>query len=169
MAVQDTIHLMKRTGGSLAEPVEVQGMPPMVFACTFSQHAADVVDLESLPCVCPDDLREFWSEAETARLFEDSEYGQWGLEILAPKQAAEFTHWLRAERRKDFIAGDLVVGRFLGDSEILIVRCDPQVDDYGRVQIGLPLDPRMDWEQAGETFGNFLENYAEARGDKFWE
>ena len=169
MAVRDTIELMKRESSRLAAPVPVEGMSPMTFGCSFSEHAADAGDMESLPCECPNDLREFWSVAETARLFEDQEYGQWGLEIFGPTQASEITNQCRSERQRDFLEDDLVIGKFLGDSDMLMVRCDPKADDFGSVLITLPLDPRSDWDHVGESFGEFLEKYAKSGGEKYWE
>lgn len=169
MAIRDSIELMKRENGRLADPVTMKGMSPMIFACSFSEKAASTEEVETLSCECPDDLREFWEVSQTARLFEDTEYGQWGLEIFGPKQSAEITDRCRSERQLDFIAGDLVFGKFLGDLDMALVRCDPNAHDFGNVLIALPLDPRSEWDHAGTSFDQFLERYVRSGGEKFWE
>ena len=97
----------------------------------------------------------FWTISRTARLFEDRQYGQWGLEILSPMNAAGYTQQQYTNRSSQFREGDLVVGRFLGDSDLLVVRCDQDADDFKRVLIALPIDPRSEWYVASETFGDF--------------
>jgi len=135
----------------------------------YSERAATPEEVDALPYECPSDLREFWREAQTARLFEDREYGQWGIELFEPKQAIEVTNHFRTEYERDFVEGDLVVGRFLGDSEMLMIRCDPAAVAFGSVVVTLPLDPRIDWYYVAESFAEFLKRYAKSGGDKFWE
>jgi hypothetical protein len=134
----------------------------------MSDRAATEAELSNLPFDCPRELRQFWTEVATARLFEDQEYGQWGLEILDPTRSLEVTARYGEERQRDSSHGDLVVGQFLGDSDLLIVRCDPVADDFGAVLVALPLDPRVDWDVAGSSFAVFLEKYVTSGGEKFW-
>lgn len=168
MSVHEAIQLMKRSGSRLAEPIAVGDMPPMTFACSFSAEGATPGEVIALWPECPDDLKQFWDEARTARLFEDERYGQWGLEIFDPKEAAQVTDDYRATRERDFVGGDLVVGRFLGDSDLLLVRCDPAVQDFGSVLVALPLDRRPDWYKAAESVAAFLDKYVRSGGEKFW-
>ena len=168
MTIDAVIQLIREQGSTLAKPVEVEGMPPMTFACSLSSRSATEVELLALPFECPVDLREFWAEVASARLFVDQEYGQWGLEISDPTQSEELTNRFREERKSDYRRGDLVVGRFLGDSDLLLVRCDPETSDFGSVLIALPLDPRVDWDSAAGAFSEFLENYVTSGGEKFW-
>jgi hypothetical protein len=79
------------------------------------------------------------------------------------------TEKFRAQRARDHAAGDLVVGRFLGDSDLLVVRCAPHAADYGRVVVALPLDPRGEWYEAAGSLEKFFERYEQAHGAKFWE
>jgi hypothetical protein len=102
------------------------------------------------------------------RLFEDVQYGQWGLVILAPKDALDETASMVGERPEDVSAGDLVIGTFLGDLQRLVVRCDPQAADFGRVIVGLPLDPRPDWPVVGENLADFFTKFLSEDGDHFW-
>ena len=114
-------------------------------------------------------LAEFWRNSDGARLFEDREYGQWGLVLLSPSLAAERSRQLQDERPREYREGDLVVGEFLGDSDLLLVRCDRKAEDFGSVLVVLPLDPRHDWFQVSSDFESFLVDYERAQGAKFWE
>jgi hypothetical protein len=102
-------------------------------------------------------------------LFEDRNYGQWGLILYEPQEAETVTAKFRIQRARDFAEGDLVIGEFLGDSDLLVIRCDPQERDYGRVMVALPLDPRSDWYSVAGNLEAFLEEYERAEGAKFWE
>jgi hypothetical protein len=63
----------------------------------------------------------------------------------------------------------VILGRFIGDSDLLLVRADPQSPDFGRIIVvtGV-IDPRPDWEIVAESFGEFLNRYVAARGDRYW-
>ena len=117
----------------------------------------------------PPSLAEFWTVAAGARLFEDVMYGQWGLVLLSPDAARARTADFVKRRPRDALPGDLIVGHFSGDQELLLVRCDPGVPDYSQVLVALPLDRREDWYQAASDFGAFLIEYERAQGAKFWE
>jgi hypothetical protein len=168
MTVHDAIQLMKRDGARLAEPIPVGDMPPMTFACSFATEGAGPDELAALWPECPDDLRQFWGESRMARLFDDERYGQWGLEMLDPKEAATVTDDFRATRERDSSSGDVIVGRFLGDSDLLLVRCNPSAQDFGSVLVALPLDARADWYRAAESFSAFLDKYVRSGGETFW-
>ncbi|MGK3964542.1 SMI1/KNR4 family protein [Sorangium sp. So ce118] len=116
----------------------------------------------------PADLEDFWHYAISARLFEDTEFGQWGLALLAPCDALARTRLFEGERPADYTVGDLIVGEFLGDSDLLLLRCDPDKADFGRALVALPIDPRRDWCDVAPSLSQFIERYALAQGDKFW-
>ncbi|MBM3273453.1 SMI1/KNR4 family protein [Candidatus Kaiserbacteria bacterium] len=168
MTVWQSVQLMKREGSRLAKEVPVDGMPSMTFSCSFAPDPATRDELAALGCDCPRDLAEFWALARTAKLFEDQQYGQWGVEILDPEQAAAMTNRCRLKRGRDFVEGDLVVGKFLGDSDLLVIRCDSSITDYGSVLVALPLDARGEWYNLGGTFASFLDTYVKSGGEKFW-
>jgi hypothetical protein len=63
----------------------------------------------------------------------------------------------------------LVVGRFLGDSDLLVLRCDETAPDVGSTLIALPIDPRGDWPTVARSFREYLERLIAAEGDKYWE
>ena len=46
------------------------------------QYTPGAEDYETLSYECPNDLKQFWDETLTARIYEDREYGQWGLEVF---------------------------------------------------------------------------------------
>jgi len=114
-------------------------------------------------------VREFWLIARNAELFKDQHYSQWGLEVLKPAEAKFETERQRAARPKDFTRLDLVLARFFGDSDLVVVNCGSHGEGFGSITIALPIDRRSDWPLVGKSFGEFLESMAEAQGDKYWE
>jgi hypothetical protein len=117
--------------------------------------------------IIPDDATALWSACRGARLFEDVEYGQWGLVILDPKTSAVRTVEERTARPHDLRSDDVVIGEFLGDQELLVIA--PSERGQRRILVALPLDPRDDWFGAADALDQFLEKYFDASGDKFWE
>jgi len=111
----------------------------------------------------PDHVISFWTSAGSATLFADLDDGQWGLELFDPPTSRERTEVERVRRPDDIVSGDVVVGAFLGDLELVVVDAD------GGVRIALPLDPRSDWYRPASSFAGFLDRYVESTGHKFWE
>lgn len=142
---------------------------PFKMICNFSRTGVPEEQLQSFNHSLPDDLIDLWTNFSSAKLFLDSESGQWGLEILSPKDALIETELFIENRKKDYINGDLVLGRFLGDSDLLIVRCNQSSDDYGGVIIALPIDPRNEWYFVSTSLTSFFKNYIDSNGDKYWE
>jgi hypothetical protein len=93
----------------------------------------------------------------------DADYGQWGLRILSPDQSVERTRRELSERKDAFRSGDVVLGEFFGDQDLLVV------DKEGRVLVALPLDPRADWFQPAPTLTEFFDRYVSTDGAKYWE
>lgn len=145
------------------EPVAV----PLV--CRF-EPAADEENLEDVKSIIavPPELLQLWQCTNGASLFVDEVYGQWGLRLWPAQICIDKTKKFAINRPEDFRHGDLVVGEFLGDSDVLIVRCDPAADDYGSVIVALPLDDRTDWDRIGISLGAFLHSYTKTHGEKFW-
>jgi len=168
MTVTESIELMKREGSRLARPVPVPGMADMSFRCLFAEEGATPAEIVEFASGCPTDLIDFWRNARNAKLFQDQSYGQWGLEILDPQHAFSMTRQCRERRSRDFTVGDLVIGKFLGDSDLLVIRCDSTSDDFGSVLVALPIDVRKDWYCVSPSFADFLELFIKARGDKVW-
>ncbi|MGH2673467.1 MAG: SMI1/KNR4 family protein [Actinomycetota bacterium] len=114
----------------------------------------------------PEDLVELWTTCREARLFEDIDYGQWGLHVLSPVESANRTAMERDARSTDIGPNDVVFGEFLGDQELL-VRTPGDRDDG--VLVALPLDRKSDWHRAGRDIAEFLERYLASAGEKYWE
>ncbi|MEV0070938.1 hypothetical protein [Amycolatopsis sp. NPDC050768] len=114
-----------------------------------------------------DDLADLWSASREAWLFEDVEYGQWGLHLLSPGDSAARSEAERADRPDDVRPDDVVLGEFLGDSDLLIYA--PSEENNRRYLIALPLDPREDWYAAGASVTEVLQRLLNADGEKYWE
>ena len=134
-------------------------------SCTLDEMPAD----GDAGVALPPPLAEFWQEARGARLFEDAVHGQWGLILSSPEASAARSHRFSEEREHQARPGDLIVGEFLGDQDLLLVRCDPAVSDFGTVLVALPLDDREDWYVVAPSLTAFLEKYEQEEGAKFWE
>ncbi len=147
-----------------------RGAPsPFPLKCSFGPPLPSEAYVESLPVRASRDLFDFWGVAQSAELFKDQLYGQWGIEILSPSDAVVETRRQLRERASDFNQSDLIVGRFFGDSDLLVLQCEQGSPDYGSIHVALPLDPRADWPDAARSLGQFLERLIKAQGDKYWE
>lgn len=149
---------------SMQQPL-VSGSNPFRVRCR-NEAAADAAvirdasaELGGLPAA----LLELWAYSAEATLFEDVDYGQWGLHLLAPRDVVDRTELEQAHRPVDFQARDIVVGEFLGDLDLVVI------DSTGNVLIAMPLDPRETWPVVGGSLWSFLETYIAGVGDKFWE
>ena len=117
----------------------------------------------------PDGLAELWDASSGASLFEDADFGGWGLELLSPDGAVSATAHLGEERPDETLTGDLVIGRFLSDGDLLVIRCDPDAKDFGALIVALSLDDRGEWHRVAPSLEAFLSEYELAEGAKFWE
>ncbi len=111
----------------------------------------------------PAEIDELWHATGGARLFEDPDYGQWGLVLLSAEASRDRTEVEFEARPADMAQGDIVIGEFVGDQELLVYSSD------AGVLVALPLDDRSDWFRAAPTLAEFLERYTAAQGEKFWE
>lgn len=145
-----------------------RGKPcPFLLACNFSPLASEAV--EQFPFSLPDEVREFWLTAGNATLFKDQQYGQWGIEMLEPAEALSETRRQTTMRSHDFDESDLILGRFFGDADLIVVSCNHQREDFGSVRIALPIDKRNAWPTAANSLAQFLKHLLNAQGDKYWE
>lgn len=106
---------------------------------------------------------EVWRSFETARLFENEAFGQWGTELLSPVRLLDQTRSFSNARPLDVRPGDVVFGRFLGDTELLLI------SGYGRIHVVHPLDERSHWSEIANNLEEFLELVIEAQGAKYWK
>lgn len=124
---------------------------------------------EKLSISLPTSLKYIWGKTSGLRLFEDITYGQWGLILWSPEYAMDQQEQQIRTRPDDFYRGDLIIGEFLGDSDLIVLRSDSTEPDFGKVMIALPLDKREEWYVASETLEDFLTTFIECGGKKFWE
>jgi hypothetical protein len=144
------------------------GDNPFKLSCRLDPGASVDEIAEGAPSALEsEDLRALWSTSRESWLFEDTEYGQWGLHVLRPADSAARTSAERAQRSDDLRPDDVVVGEFLGDAELLVYA--PSEVGGRRYLIALPLDPREGWFAAGASSVEVLERLLDANGDKYWE
>lgn len=145
-------------------PRRLHGDDSLRLACSvsFRDDASWALDEE-----VPAELRELWQVCGEARLFTDVDYGQWGLVLLGPevswRRTSDQQYLAPADRRP----GDVVIGEFLGDLELLIYA--PSEAGDSRILVSLPLDPREDWYRVGSSLEEFLVKYVDSQGEKFWK
>jgi hypothetical protein len=150
------------------EPSDGIGDNPFRLACSLSKPATDDEIRSAWPDArMPAELVEAWSVSRESRLFEDVDYGQWGLVLLSPTASAHRTAEQRAERPDDYRPDDVVIGEFLGDLELLVMA--PSEAGNRRILVALPLYDRPAWYAAASSLAQFLEKYLAAHGDKYWE
>ncbi len=146
---------------SIPMPMHCQVLPPQ----PWDKKAFE----ESVGITLPLAIIHLWDKTSGLRLFEDITYGQWGLILWSPNQVMTEQEKHIAPRKEDFHLGDLIIGEFLGDAELLVLRCDETSLDFGNVMIALPLDSREEWYLAANSLESFLSQFIAAKGDKFWE
>ncbi len=161
------IHTIKSIGTvdstdvSIPMPMHCQVLPPQ----PWDKKAFE----ETLGITLPLAIRHLWNKTSGLRLFEDITYGQWGLILWSPAQVITEQEKRITQRKEDFRPGDLIVGEFLGDADLLVLRCDATSAEFGNVAIALPLDSREEWYIATHSLEGFLSQFIAAKGDKFWE
>ena len=168
MRVEELVEMILSEGPALAPSILIDGRAPMEFTSEFEPTGVPREEIQSRQEGVPPELIAFWTTHKSAKLFEDRNYGQWGLVILSPDESAKATREFLEERRSDAHVGDLVVGEFLGDSDLLLVRCDSGQEDYAEVIVALPLDPRDQWYRVSKSFLEFLYAFGKRGGKKFW-
>jgi hypothetical protein len=151
-----------------AEPRDGLGDNPFKLACSFDEPATGAEIASAWPgAEVPGELAQAWSTSRQSRLFEDVDYGQWGLVLLSPEGAAQRTTQERGQRPGAYRADDVVIGEFLGDQELVVLA--PSEAGRRHVLIALPMDDRTDWYAAAGSLAEFLDRYLKAFGDKYWE
>lgn len=117
--------------------------------------------------VLPPDLNgeevvSLWRLHRSAKLMYEPTYGQWGLQLLTPAAASERTELERSIRPDELGSYDFVLGEFIGDLDVLVVT-------NGGILVAPPIYPRSDWYRVGSSLAEFLDMFAAAEGQKFWE
>jgi hypothetical protein len=117
-------HRRERSRQVPASAVSPEGSTstPFKLVSTLSERAvADEVEQAWGGRDLPSDAVDPWAACREARLFEDVDYGQWGLALLAPSASAARTAQEREARPSEFGPDDIVLGEFLGDQELLVL------------------------------------------------
>jgi len=165
--IEKLIHAIESLGvvdspdASIPMPMHCQVLPPQ----PWDKKAFE----ESVGITLPLAIIHLWDKTSGLRLFEDITYGQWGLILWSPNQVMTEQEKYIAQRKEDFHLGDLIVGEFLGDADLLVLRCDETSPDFGNVMIALPLDSREEWYLAANSLESFLSQFIATKGEKFWQ
>jgi len=162
MAIEEIVANLRRDWSTARTAWHHGERCPFVLRCTFTPSASCLSEDQRLQDM-PHTLIEMWRSFETARLFEDEAFGQWGIELLSPVGVMDQTRSFNNERPVDVRPGDVVFGRFLGDTELLLMSGD------GRIHVVRPLDERSHWSAIANSLEEFLELVIEAQGAKYWE
>jgi hypothetical protein len=162
MAIEEIVANLRRDWSTARTACHHGERCPFVLRCTFTQPASRSPEAPRLQGM-PDTLIDMWRRFETARLFEDEAFGQWGVELLSPVGVLDQTRSFNNERPVDAQPGDVVFGRFLGDTELLLMSGD------GRIHVTRPLDERSHWPTIANNLEEFLERLVDAEGAKYWE
>jgi hypothetical protein len=126
-----------------AEPRDGCEDSPFKLGCSLSGSVTNEEIASAWPgTALPEELVQAWWVSRESRLFEDVDYGQWGLILMSPAASAIRTAEQRAQRPSAYRPDDVVMGEFLGDLELLVM-APSEVGDR-RILIALPLDERQD-------------------------
>jgi len=117
----------------------------------------------------PPDLEGLWRGASRLHLYEDFQYRKWGLILWSPDEVLTRDRNTKALHGEEFRPADLVIGEFLGDRDLLAIRCEPSLADFGAVFVVAARRLREDWYFLNLSLGRFLDLYVGTTGDKWWE
>jgi hypothetical protein len=147
-------------------------IPPMVLRSESKAPVAwEPSDIEkALGVKLPQENKLLWARASELRLNEDATYGQWGCILWSPVEVVarhkKATDWRGLD---NFRPGDVIIGEFRGDTDLVVLRCDPSQDDYGNIIIALGIDPRGEWPFAASSITDFVLQFLSHSERKFWE
>lgn len=136
----------------------------MLFRCRFLHG---INEFDDIPF--SEDFIEFYKISNGAYLFEDVIYGQWGLILLDLYFIEIKTKEFMLDYRDDFVFGDYIIGEFLGDNDLLLLRLDKTKEDYGSIIVANRMDSREEWKKVESNFRNFIVNFAINEGQKYWQ
>lgn len=154
---------------TVGEPVLT---PPMTLHTEVKPPVAwQASEIETaLQAKIPEDAGLLWKKASEIRLHEDVNYGQWGCILWSPAEIvnrhAQAFGWRGPD---DFRPGDLIIGEFRGDTDLVVLRCDPFKPDFGNVVVALAMDPREEWPTVAPSIVEFIKHFHLHPSKKFWE
>ena len=116
----------------------------------------------------PEYLHILWKYASNVYICEEINYGQWGLVLWNP---IEVLHNNQGDPR--FTAyhlekGEIIIGEFKGDLDVVIIRCDKNQEDFGKIIIAEGMAPREEYEIVTKSLLEFLEKFMNDPTKKFW-
>lgn len=118
----------------------------------------------------PNQLAQLWDLCGGMMLYGDDLWCPGGLVICAP--CVEELFRLNSDyqdRKSDSTApGDLIIGEFRSDLELVLIRCDRNNTDCGSILIVAEMEPRPDWKRVAFSIEEFLIKYMDAHGEKYW-
>jgi hypothetical protein len=119
----------------------------------------------------PLEIQALWNNSSELRIYEDVNYGQGGLVIYGPQNLVSLHREKAGQKQWEgrFRQGDLVMGELIGDDELVLLRCDPEQEDFGDVIIALPIEARTQWPTVESSLTTFLEKFLESPAEKYWE
>lgn len=146
--------------------------PPMVLQSNIKPAVTwEAAQIEIAADVkLPEEIKILWSRGSEIRLYSDVNYGQWGCILWSPADVvarnAQVLGWRGTE---DFRRGDLVIGEFQGDTDLVVLRSDPCESDFGSIVIALAMDPRDSWPCVARSIAEFMQRFLAEPERKFWE
>lgn len=132
-------------------------MEDVVLTCRLGDGVAD----GDLPSQAVGELREFWRRTSGGLLLVDERFGICGLRLHDPVLAKQ-TAQERASYGYPLFESDLVLGEFVGDTDMLII------DAQGKVVISAGSYPRDNW-YIFDSLADVLRRYVDAEAEKYWE
>jgi hypothetical protein len=168
--IADIIRSLQRTEARVAGDHDL--VPPMILKNEVKAPVGwDASAIESaLPVKLPDDIKALWNTAAEVRLLSDVNYSQWGCILWSPSEIVrrheKALGWRGTE---NFRPGDLVIGEFQGDADLVVLRCDPHGADFGRIVVALGTDPRESWPSVADSIGDFIVKFVASPDIKFWD
>jgi len=117
----------------------------------------------------PGELIMLWNECSGLVLCEEMTYGQGGLAILSPADAAASTREFLQDRADDDARpGDLIIGKFNAEQRLVLIRSNKGAEDYGSIMIVALIEERAYWCVPERSLETFLVRYMDAHGDDYW-
>ena len=144
---------------------------PFPYRCTLGPPEPwDRVHLERQCRVSlPPELVDLWRGASHLHLYEDYQYRKWGLILWSPVEILGNHRKASQSRQSELWPTDLLIGEFLGDGDLLGIRCERSLKDFGTVFVSPAKLPRSEWYFLSLSLSDFLNVYLETTGDKWWE
>jgi hypothetical protein len=117
----------------------------------------------------PSDLTALWQYASRLHIYEETNFGQWGLIIWNPSETLQNNQSNSILSTYELANGDLIIGEFKGDLEKIVIRCDENNNDRGAITIASSIDPRNEWLTVARSLTSFLNAFIENPDNKYWE